>query len=483
MTLDEIRTHLEDADASLTDAISAAMEQSSALAPLVLEVVTKAAKGVYLIPRQRNLLFFGLHVLAAARETSAYLPFLDVLRLPEDMLERFLGEGLVETSSQLLLGFFDGDATPLYALLEDASVDGVARWSVFQTLARLAWDGRIDRDRLVEFLDRFDRENLALPDDPAWEGWQDAVLYLDLVSFEDRVRRGWNAGRIAVQNDADREGYLESLHYAATHPDDPKFFIENGIVEITDPVEHLASHEYRSPVMQKSESDPTDPAGAIRLSDDELDWLAGFLLCKAVPETAMDLEELDGFFCALVSGPETVLPSEYFPTLWGTESNKGPSYDSLEQAQYVLGLLTRHWNTIAVRLNDGAQHVPLLSLAPAEDQANRWAMGFLFGLELRRDAWTPLILDEDLGDLIIAIFSLAADGTEKTMKAPDPKSRQEFVESLPLMVQAIHQFWRLPASERSRPARSDKVGRNDPCPCGSGRKYKKCCGAGDPIVH
>jgi uncharacterized protein YchJ len=25
---------------------------------------------------------------------------------------------------------------------------------------------------------------------------------------------------------------------------------------------------------------------------------------------------------------------------------------------------------------------------------------------------------------------------------------------------------------RDRP----KVGRNDPCPCGSGRKYKKCCG-------
>jgi preprotein translocase subunit SecA len=24
----------------------------------------------------------------------------------------------------------------------------------------------------------------------------------------------------------------------------------------------------------------------------------------------------------------------------------------------------------------------------------------------------------------------------------------------------------------------DKIGRNDPCPCGSGKKYKKCCGAG-----
>ncbi|PKM78473.1 MAG: hypothetical protein CVU90_01665 [Firmicutes bacterium HGW-Firmicutes-15] len=28
----------------------------------------------------------------------------------------------------------------------------------------------------------------------------------------------------------------------------------------------------------------------------------------------------------------------------------------------------------------------------------------------------------------------------------------------------------------SQPTRNEKVGRNDPCPCGSGKKYKKCCG-------
>ena len=31
-----------------------------------------------------------------------------------------------------------------------------------------------------------------------------------------------------------------------------------------------------------------------------------------------------------------------------------------------------------------------------------------------------------------------------------------------------------------KPAVSKKVGRNDPCPCGSGKKYKKCCGANAP---
>jgi SWIM/SEC-C metal-binding protein len=28
-----------------------------------------------------------------------------------------------------------------------------------------------------------------------------------------------------------------------------------------------------------------------------------------------------------------------------------------------------------------------------------------------------------------------------------------------------------------QPTKSEKIGRNDPCPCGSGKKYKKCCGS------
>ena len=31
---------------------------------------------------------------------------------------------------------------------------------------------------------------------------------------------------------------------------------------------------------------------------------------------------------------------------------------------------------------------------------------------------------------------------------------------------------------RPAPAAGAAVGRNDPCPCGSGKKYKKCCGKG-----
>lgn len=38
---------------------------------------------------------------------------------------------------------------------------------------------------------------------------------------------------------------------------------------------------------------------------------------------------------------------------------------------------------------------------------------------------------------------------------------------------AITREWR-----DSKTVRTEKIGRNDPCPCGSGKKYKKCCGKG-----
>jgi preprotein translocase subunit SecA len=35
-------------------------------------------------------------------------------------------------------------------------------------------------------------------------------------------------------------------------------------------------------------------------------------------------------------------------------------------------------------------------------------------------------------------------------------------------------------TQKPAPVRAaKKVGRNDPCPCGSGKKYKKCCGQGE----
>jgi uncharacterized protein len=56
--------------------------------------------------------------------------------------------------------------------------------------------------------------------------------------------------------------------------------------------------------------------------------------------------------------------------------------------------------------------------------------------------------------------------------------RKECEEDLPQAVTDIYRFWLAQRAHVKTIRREDaKVGRNDPCPCGSGKKFKQCCGA------
>jgi yecA family protein len=86
-----------------------------------------------------------------------------------------------------------------------------------------------------------------------------------------------------------------------------------------------------------------------RLTDAELDRLGDFLKsCKG--GRAMNIEALDGFFAALIAGPETVMPSEYNREVFGGEMSDACEFSSLEEANEIFGLMMRHWNDIAGRL-------------------------------------------------------------------------------------------------------------------------------------
>jgi uncharacterized protein YecA (UPF0149 family) len=87
--------------------------------------------------------------------------------------------------------------------------------------------------------------------------------------------------------------------------------------------------------------------------------------------------------------------------------------------------------------------------------------------------------DEEAGALVGSILALVADEFGDADEAPTPEDRAETLDALPTILIAIRLFWRgqqgLPMPRRL--ARKINVGRNEPCPCGSGRKYKKCCGS------
>ena len=118
------------------------------------------------------------------------------------------------------------------------------------------------------------------------------------------------------------------------------------------------------------------------LNDAELDRLEDFLKsCKG--GKAMNIEQLDGFFAALIAGPETVMPSEYSPEVFGGEMSDVCEFSSPEEADEIFGLMIRHWNTIAGALFNREVYVPLL----LEDEngvahGNDWARGFVRGMHM-----------------------------------------------------------------------------------------------------
>jgi uncharacterized protein len=133
------------------------------------------------------------------------------------------------------------------------------------------------------------------------------------------------------------------------------------------------------------------------LTDAELDRLAEFLKsCKS--GKAMNVEQLDGFFAALIAGPESVMPSEYSREVFGGEMADACEFGSFDEANEILGLIMRHWNTIASALHKGQVYVPLL-LENADGMAhgNDWARGFMRGMGMRHDGWAQLVNDEEHG--------------------------------------------------------------------------------------
>ena len=72
----------------------------------------------------------------------------------------------------------------------------------------------------------------------------------------------------------------------------------------------------------------------------------------------------------------------------------------------------------------------------------------------------------------------------RALRTAQPKldTRLELHHRIMQSVYAHHDLTRvkrqIQSVERPIATRAAKVGRNDPCPCGSGKKYKKCCGSG-----
>jgi len=226
-------------------------------------------------------------------------------------------------------------------------------------------------------------------------------------------------------------------------------------------------------------------------TDQELETLATLLHDLPIENDGMNVAELDGFVAGLLVCPEMIMPSEWLPVVWGDDV--AASFRDKDQAAVTLNAVMDHYNRIAKLLAtspDDYQALFGVDLNSDEILWEPWISGFERAMRLRPDSWDAIIesRDEEAASCIAMVISLNEidQGTsELTEQAID-----ELDEIAPSYIAGI--VITLNAWTKSRlqsptsafgaanmnvtPFRSPKAGRNDPCPCGSGKKHKKCCG-------
>ena len=230
------------------------------------------------------------------------------------------------------------------------------------------------------------------------------------------------------------------------------------------------------------------------LTDAEIKELDQFLLDAEGIEESMDTSTLDGFLTAIVCGPKTIMPSEWIRWVWDMESGEeAPEFKDQAQAQRILGLLMRHMNDIAQTLHQAPEHYePLLTENPNGGDPipilDEWCSGFMKGVQLDSEAWLPVIVGKPDWMSTIMLYG-SKEGWEALQKKNlSLDEHKALAEGLADTVQQIHALWleqrrrqiangTSPNLVRREPVRNpNKVGRNEPCPCGSGKKFKQCHG-------
>jgi yecA family protein len=198
---------------------------------------------------------------------------------------------------------------------------------------------------------------------------------------------------------------------------------------------------------------------------------------KSEAHNTMRCDEVQGFMMALLSGPDALNPTNWLPEILGEES----LFDAKERTE-IERLVMAMAADMRMKLNEKI----LPDLWFYEDEAGNpdfytWCNAYLYALDIVPTDWFEAVDQEEFEDLFYPIMALGGiyDDEEngEVILHLNEKELTQLESDLPHVLLDIYWYWQAIINKPQTVRREgEKVGRNDPCPCGSGKKYKACCG-------
>ncbi len=204
------------------------------------------------------------------------------------------------------------------------------------------------------------------------------------------------------------------------------------------------------------------------------------ILADLPVEDPMLLTELDGYLSAIVVCPDEASPALWLPPIWDGSYGEFPPFGDPVDVRLFGEMVQARHDEIERDLGRGRPQ-PIFDVEGRNGEVVRedWVGCFEMAMSLQQDAWTTAADNAALSDAISRMRTLADVAFDRSsLTAADINM---ICDEAPRRISTLLQEMyvgrtRSPLGATSA-LKAAKVGRNDSCPCGSGSKYKRCCGA------
>lgn len=201
-----------------------------------------------------------------------------------------------------------------------------------------------------------------------------------------------------------------------------------------------------------------------------------------------NLVVLDGYMAAVVCSKQVLMPSQWMETIWGGSQNQ-PVWDDESDFVKFIRYIANHFSYVESAIELGSYSPMVYDVGKSQAAKYRpWCQGFLIGSQ----SWSKSVdkFDSDMADdfMMVSIYALKNPKQQlKKLNINLDFMSFDIADTLQTSVYNIYQYFKenisnnlsdrltSPSNNISQKNKTNKIGRNHPCPCGSGKKYKKCC--------
>ncbi len=241
---------------------------------------------------------------------------------------------------------------------------------------------------------------------------------------------------------------------------------------------------------------PDNAAMKPDLTDAELDELDALLQATPPPHEPLDVLMLDGYLVGTLVQPRVVPEAEWLPPIFDLEGSALPADVDSTWLDRSRALIERRRQSLNAAISEDGWFDPLVvdterappasEYDPVQSPISRallpWAAGFHWAQEQVPDLGD--IEDDAIGSALARIYRHLPAETDEDREVVALLDREHPLATLDAAIEdlvlAAVELWDLTHRQRFHvetiKREAPKPGRNDPCPCGSGKKFKACHG-------